>query len=53
MQFVARNVAKVELGSTSATVAHNIARKVVLCVRALSLGEVIFHIYFVEEKTEV
>ena len=28
MQFVAHIVAKVELDSTSATVAHNIARKV-------------------------
>ena len=27
MQFVARNVAKEELNSTSATVAHDVARK--------------------------
>ena len=36
MQFVARNVAKVELDSTSATVARNHAGKVVPCVRALN-----------------
>ena len=35
MQFVVHNVAKVELDSTSATVARNVARKVKLCVRAL------------------
>ena len=33
MQFVAKNVAKVELDSTSATVACNVARKVAPCVR--------------------
>ena len=33
MQFVAHNVAEVELGSTSATVARNIAKKVAPCVR--------------------
>ena len=36
MQFVACNVTKVELNSTSATVARNIARKRESCVRALS-----------------
>ena len=35
MQFVARNVAKVELNSTSATVTRNVARKVESCVPAL------------------
>ena len=35
MQFVARNVAKVELDSDSATVACNVARKVLQCVRPL------------------
>ena len=34
MQFVARNVAKVQLDSTPATAARNVARKVVPCVRA-------------------
>ena len=34
MQFVTRNVAKVELDSTSATVARNVGRKVAPCVRA-------------------
>ena len=33
IQFVARNVAKVELDSTSATFASNVARKVASCVR--------------------
>ena len=37
MQFVARNVAKEELDSTSATVAGNVARKVLPCVRAFIL----------------
>ena len=32
MQFNGRNVPKVELDSTSAIVAHNMARKVALCV---------------------
>ena len=36
MQFVARNVAKEELDSTSATVAGNVARKVLPCVRAFT-----------------
>ena len=36
MQFVARNDAKVELDSTSATVAHNVARKVAPCARTFS-----------------
>ena len=35
MQFVAHNVAKVELDSTSATVVHNTARKIVASVQAL------------------
>ena len=35
MEFFACNIAKVELDSTSATVACNIARKVVPCVQAL------------------
>ena len=35
MQFVACNVSKVELHSTSATVACNIARKVALCAWVL------------------
>ena len=35
MQLFARNVVKVELDSTSATVARNVVRKVTLCVRAL------------------
>ena len=34
MQFVARNVAKVELDSTCATVARNVTRKVAPCVLA-------------------
>ena len=38
MQFVARNVAKEELDSTSATAAGiNVARKVLPCVRAFIL----------------
>ena len=36
MQFVMRNIAKVELDSTSATVARDVARKVTACVRALN-----------------
>ena len=36
MRFAARNVAKVKLGSTSATVARNVTRKVAPCVRTLS-----------------
>ena len=31
MQYVARNVAKVELDSTSATAVRNVARKIELC----------------------
>ena len=37
MQFVARNVAKVELDSTSATVACNDTRKVASCVWTFSI----------------
>ena len=36
MLFVARNVAKVELDSTSATVARNVLRKVAPCVRTFT-----------------
>ena len=36
MQFVARNVAKEELDSTSATVARHVARKIASCVRGLN-----------------
>ena len=36
MQFVERNVAKVKLYSTSATVVRNIVRKIAPCGRALS-----------------
>ena len=36
MQFVARNAVKVELDSTSATLARNVERRVASCVRALS-----------------
>ena len=35
MQFVAPNVAKVELDSTSATFVCNVARKVAPCVQGL------------------
>ena len=37
MQFVARNVAKVELDPSSATVERNVARKVSPCIWAFSL----------------
>ena len=37
MQFTVRNVAKVELDSTSATVARNVARKVAQCVCDLNI----------------
>ena len=37
MQFVARNFAKVELDSSSANVARNVAGKVAQCVRAFSI----------------
>ena len=40
MQIVARNVAKLELDSTSTTVARNVAREVGLCVRAFSVSSV-------------
>ena len=39
MQFVARKVAKVELDSTSATVARDVARKVALCDRAFTYAD--------------
>ena len=37
IQFVVRNVARVELDSTSTTVARNVERKVTPCVRAFTL----------------
>ena len=43
MQFVPPNVAKVELGSTSAFVARNVARKVVPYVRAFRSFERLFY----------
>ena len=39
MQFVVRNVPKVELVFTSATIARNFARKVPPCIRALNAVE--------------
>ena len=37
MQFVSCNIAKVELDSTSATVACNVTRKVELCVLTFTI----------------
>ena len=37
MQFVVRNVAKVELDSTSATVTCHVAKKIAPCFRAFIL----------------
>ena len=49
MQFLAHNVAKVELNSTSATFAHNVARKGVSCVRAFSGVNVAQHSWTSDE----